>query len=570
MSGERRLRRGRVLGALAALCGAVLVLAGCASIPTSSAVKAGAAITQETNTLDLDFNPSPPAKGASQEDLLHGFIDAASSPKKGYAIAREYLTPRLASRWDPDQSTIVDLGVGRDYAQTTDTTWQLSVMPRALVDADGNYSQVTSPAPVTFDYQFVKVSGQWRISVAPNGIILDSSTFTAVFGPQTLYFFSPNFSYLVPDQRWFPSRASTATRIAKALLAGPSKWLDGAVVSAFPPGTELTVDAVTTSGNVAQLDLSAQANQANTLEMQRMKLQLTDSLSQLVTSVQLSIEGTPQTINNLPPGQAPSTSQPVDSHPLVYRASEFGFLAGSTVEQIPGISDKVVALHPVAATLNADRTDAAVLAAAGVYSIRSSLSAPTLVDNRPDLIAPAIDNYGYTWSVPSNQPSELRVTGTDNQPRAIKTNWSTATQIASLAVSRDGTRLIALVRTGEQWSLVAAGIVRSSADLPESVGTPLQLSLNSKNPVQAAWVDELNVVTLGQAAGGATTVDQQQIGGIPTTSAGPTGGVSIAGVGGIANYLVLTSTGSLQAPTGAGWQVQAEKIGAIGVQMGVP
>lgn len=561
----------RLAAALATL-GVVVVLAlgGCASIPNSGPVKQGGAIAQGNQPLDLDFNPSPPSKGASQDDLLHGFIDAASSPRNGYAIAREYLTPRLASRWNPDASVTVDQGTGRSFVETAASTWQVGVTPQATVDNIGGYHQATSSAVVSLRYQFEKVGSEWRISLAPNGIVLDSSTFNSVFGPQNLYFFSPNFQYLVPDQRWFPARASTATRITKALLAGPSKWLGGAVVSAFPTGTQLRVDAVTTSNNQAQLDLTAEAGQADTLALERMKYQLTESLSTQVSSVQLSIEGTAQSINALPDADTPSMNQPVDSHPLVYRDSAFGLLTGSTVSQIPGISAKVAPLHPTAASLTANRESAAVLNTAGVYAVRADSDAATLVDDRPGLISPAIDNYGYIWTVPANAPGDLRVTGADGQPRDVKTNWPVATQISSLEVSRDGTRVIALIRTGDDWALVAAGIDRSTDEAPTGLAAPLVLSLDTKSPVSATWVDSLTVAVLGQGENGATSVDEQQIGGTLTTVAGPVAGESIVGSGGVVTYLVLTSTGSLQAPAGAGWQAQSEKVVLIGTQMGLP
>jgi hypothetical protein len=78
------------------------------------------------------------------------------------------------------------------------------------------------------------------------------------------------------------------------------------------------------------------------------------------------------------------------------------------------------------------------------------------------------------------------------------------------------------------------------------------------------------VVVLGTAANGETTVGQQQLGGQFTATSGPTNGVNIVGAAGASRYLVLSSDGTLQAPSGTGWQVKADKVGALGTQMGQP
>jgi hypothetical protein len=563
-------KRRRFAAAVAVLVAAA-VLAGCAGIPDSGPVRAGGRISQVTEPLDLDFNPSPPAKDASQLDLLHGFIDAASSPRNSYSIAREFLTPRLAATWDPDASVTVDQGTGRVYQETSTISWTLAVTPQAVVDSSGDYHQVTSKSPVTLAYSFQKIAGQWRISVAPDGIVLDASTFNSVFSPQDLYFYSPDYQYLVPDQRWFPARASTATRIVKALLTGPSPWLQGAVISAFPKGTQLRVGAVTTTGDQAQVDLTSDAAQAGALTLERMQLQLSQSLGTLVSSVQISIEGTTQSIRALSAANMPSTTQTIDSHPLVSRGGNVGFLTGSTLSAIPGISDKLDPLHPTSVVLSSNRQTAAALTASGVFVARASTTdAPTKADGRPGLIAPSLDNYGYAWTVPADDPSSLTVMGVDGTSRPVKTNWPSATQIASLAVSRDGTRLIAILMSGDEWTVVAAGITRDSSNVPISVGQPFVLSMGSGTPISTAWIDNLEIVTLSAEPNGQTSVAQQQIGGTLNTSVGPLDGAEIAGAGGVAEYLVRTSAGSLQAPTGAGWQVQADKIDVLGTQMGTP
>ncbi|WP_029947028.1 GerMN domain-containing protein [Leifsonia aquatica] len=561
----------RTVRALAAalVVAVALVVSACASIPDAGPVRQGGPVAQVDDPLDLDFNPSKPEKGASQQRIVQGFIDAASSPKNNFQIAREYLTTAMAATWNPDDSVTVDDGRNRSYDHDGDQ-WSVEVNPVASVDAVGAFHPVTTRAPIGLRYELVKQDGEWRIAVAPNGVVIDDPTFRAVYTQQTLYFYSPDFGYLVPDARWFPARvAASATRVASAVLAGPVKWLSGAVTSAFPEGTQLAVPSVTTVGGVAQVDLSSEAGRADSVQLQRMQLQLEQSLGNLAQSVQISIEGNAEQIAPLGSGAAPLQDPAVDTHPIVLRGESFGLLSGSSVTSLSGLSDKIVALQPSAVALDAARDQAAVLSEVGATLVRRS-GDPVRVDARPGLIAPVIDNSGWVLSVPGGSPTALQATGSNGEAHAVATDWPGAIGIQSLAISRDGTRVAALLRTASGYSLVAAGIVRGSGGVPTALTAPVELAVGAGTPLSVAWTGELTVALLNSTNGDATSIVEQTIGGEQTTTTGPGGGRTIVGAAGLARYLVLTADGSLQAPTGTGWQAQTDKVGAVAAQLGQP
>ncbi|GAA1446543.1 GerMN domain-containing protein [Leifsonia poae] len=564
-------KRGRIRTVVVAAVAMALlgVLAACASIPDSGAVRQGGPIAQVNDPLDLDFNPSPPAPGATPERIVQGFIDAASSPKNGFSIARQYLTKSMSATWNPDESVTVDDGRNRSYDHEGNQ-WTVDVSPVANVDSVGAYHPVSSTAPVSLRYELQREDDEWRIAVAPNGVVIDDPTFHAVYAQQTLYFYSPDFAYLVPDARWFPARvASAATRVTSAVLDGPSKWLSRAVTNAFPDGTKLAFPSVTTEGGVAKVDLSSQAGQADTLGLERMQLQLESSLGTLAQSVQLSIEGNVQQIPPISESNRPTQDPPVDSHPIVARAGEFGLLNGSTVTPISGLSDKIVALQPSSVALTASRDAAAVLSHGAAYLVRRTSDA-LRVDTRPGLIAPSIDGGGWVWTVPGNAPGAVQATGSDGAHHAVKTAWPAASQILSLAISRDGARLVALLKSGSSYSLVAAGITRGEGGVPTTLSEPLELALGTGTPRSVTWIGELDVAVLSTTTGSGTSIAEQTIGGQLVTTSGPAGGVTIVGAGGLSRYLVLTTTQSLQAPTGTGWQAQTDKVSAVAVQLGQP
>ena len=141
-------------------------------------------------------------------------------------------------------------------------------------------------------------NGQWRIASAPNLTVVTSPVFSVVFNAFQVYFYNNTQNALVSDLRWFPSRASTGTKLVNALLAGPSAQLAQGVVSSIPPGTKLTIDAVNIQDGVAQVDFDSTALEADSLERRLMLTQLRATLMQLVgvSDVEVSINNSPQDI----------------------------------------------------------------------------------------------------------------------------------------------------------------------------------------------------------------------------------------------------------------------------------
>jgi hypothetical protein len=327
---------------------------------------------------------------------------------------------------------------------------------------------------------------------------------------------------------------------------------------------------VTTSGGVAQVDLSSEAAQADPTQLQRMQYQLEQSLGSLARSVQLSIEGSVQQVPSLSTAALPLRNPSVDSHAFVARGDVFGPLEGDTVTSLGGIGDKIAALHPSAVTLSASHDQAAVLSQAGVYSVRKS-GDPVRVDGRPGLIGPSLDANGWVWSVSAGSPSAIQVVGAGGGDGHILTaGWPNATSILSLTVSRDGTRLAALLKTTTGYSLMAAGIIRGGNGAPTALTEPIELAVPSSAPRSAAWTSDLTIAVLSATNGEATSIAQQTVGGGQTSTSGPAGGRAIVGAAGLAPYVVLSDDGTLLAPTGTGWQAQLDKVAAVAVQQGQP
>ena len=555
----------RVLPALLVAISLAVGLGACTGIPRDGVVHAGNDIAPDDNPAPV-FLPALPQKDASTESILRGFIDASSSPENNYDIARQFLTPAFRSSWDPTAGVTVDNGSGRTLTVIEDSTTLVAVTPLAEVDQSGEYREVDA-SPVPLRYEFQQIGGQWRISAAPNGTVIDENTFNDVFSAQPVYFYDPGFRFLVPDLRWFPRGASAPTKLVNAVLNGPSAWLDGAVATAFPEGSALTADAVQVVRRRAMVDLNSEALNADRQTLQRMKAQLAASLPAGL-SVEITIDQNSQAIDDLEAG-APLVDPRVDARALVLRGAEFGFLAatGQNVTVLDGLSDTIAQLDPSAVTLASGQGAAAVLANDGVYVVRAG-DEPKLLDSRAGLLAPSIDNDRFVWSVPANDPSALVVYSPAGEATVLPTPWPEATSITALKISRDGARIIALLGTGTETRFVVASITRTGA-APTGIGGPVLLASGGGTGLDATWIDELTVASLTTLPSGETRIVAQQIGGVSSVLESPASSRFIVGSNSVRDLRALTDTGNLEVQRGAGWQARIDGVTLLATQQGI-
>ncbi|WP_353815410.1 LpqB family beta-propeller domain-containing protein [Agromyces sp. SYSU T00266] len=554
-----RAVRPRLVRLAIAAATVVAALAGCASIPTSGAVNQGAPESTE-QAVDVDILPRGPREDANQQQILDGFIDAAASPSGNYEIARQFLTPDFSDEWESDAAVSIDVLADRSFTQLGDDLIRMRVVPQASLAENGQYIAAGSTEPVQLEYRFEQVDGQWRISFAPPGVLIDETSFGLVYRDYSLAYFDPQFRYVVPDVRWFAGRDSLQTSIVRALLEGPVEWLDPGVASAFPEDVELGQSTVPVTGGTATVDLRGAAFD-NIRTIQLMQYQLEQSLLGVrnVDDVSLTLNGVPLSAPDT--SDLPERTLRVDSRPAVYDGEAFGYLssAGEQVAAIEGVSDQVVALGPMGAALGSGATSAAVLAEDGVHLVRSGAET-VLLDPRDGLITPVLDVDGTVWSVPRDAPDELAWFASDGSSAQIAVPWS-VDRIVSLQLSRDGTRMAALLVDGSRTRLVAASVVRGDDGVPVELGAvTLELAVSGGTPLDVAWLDSRSVGTLTRTSESETRLTVQELGTPADYRDGPPFGIQVDGANSLRDLRILTSDGDLATGAGVGWQVQARDL----------
>lgn len=548
----------------AMVLGTSLVLTGCASIPTSGAVNSGIQL-DDSSAVELDILARGPQPGDSQEQILDGFLAAAASPQLDYRIAREFLTPEFSKAWKPDAGTTIDRIVDRAAQPTGRSSMALRIRPTASVSDDGVYTAASTGAAETRNFSLQQVDGEWRIASAPQGIILDETSFGIVFGSYTLQFLSPDGRFFVPDVRWFARRETTQTAIVRALVAGPVPWLAPGVQSAIPVGARLDSDSVPVVGSTATVSLAVDTPPSIS-ELTRMQSQLRLSLAGVtgVTAVALVVNGT---VENLPPSGSTATLSPaVDARPAVLTADGFGFLSSASgqIEVERTLSRALVAANPSAIALGSGGGFAAIRSARGIERVTSSGS--QVLRAGESWLAPSVDPQGGVWVADS--ATELDWLGPNGAELRLPTSWGSA-PIRGIAVSRDGARVAALLQAGQTVRVVVCAIGRAADGRPTGLGAPQLIAAVPGLGDTVAWADPTTVAVLGTSGASGRALSFIQVGGQVSSLTAPATAVSIAFGNSSRDVRVLDSAGQLLQPSGSTWQVRSAGVRVLATQTGL-
>lgn len=523
-----------------------LLLSACASIPTSGVVTQN----NPSQAVDADpsvvFLPQSPANGADPEEIVRGFVQAATAGGD-YRVAKEYLTQDFAESWQPDERVLVHIDPWT-LVRTGDDQVELRVPVVARVDGTGLYTpaaQASQPLP----FNLTRVGGQWRISSGPTGVILAQRVFRRIFSPTALQYWNPAYSRFVADLRWFPNRRSAQvqeSRVVQALVGRQSDPLRGVTVSAFPDDARL-IGAVEDRDGLRTVDISAEGQQPDERTTDRMQQQIAGTLQVPASSIRLSVNGV-----SAPTAPPIAVQQPSTQNPVVLADGRFGTLSGSGLSTDAVLGRGIVATKPAAVTVSSRQRLAAVLTTGGVVAIVDPRRT-TIIDRRPGLIAPTLDQQGWTYSVPASRPDALTATSATGRTVAIPTGLG-GSSVLAIEASTDGTRLLVLIVDSTGPSAYVASIQR------DSDGTPIGLSsaryvvpLAENGAIDATWVDQTTVAVL---TGGPSVqnVVVQQLGGPSTLLGAVSDARAVVGATSRTDLRVLLQNGDLvQQPTNV-WQ----------------
>lgn len=457
--------RTRVAPLALALCG-VLLATACVRMPSGGPVSEVRSDVSGSTTPGIYFDPKPPQPGESATEIVSNFLEAMKATPIKTSVAREFLTTDAQARWTPESSIVT-------YGELGDPVGELEVaLPMTDVeeyDARGAWQRSRAGGVVRF--ALTTEDGEWRIDGLPNALLVPETWFEDTYRRVALYFFDPTGRILVPEPAFVPEGDQLASSLVRGLLHDPTT--DARITRTFmPPGFQSGLSVPITSAGIAEVTLDGDPSAVDPETNQRILTQLIWTMRQepRIRAVRLTIGEEEQGL----PGGATQVDLDVGDafDPAGAQASGdlFGLVDGRLVRGSIGslqatdgpLGSERLGVRSIGVNLAGDRV-------AGVSGNgRSILVAPVDAGDRAvevasggrDLLPPAWDFADRIWLADRTVGGAvISVVAGEQAPRPIEVPGVSGRDVRHLLVSRDGSRLVAVVRTPRGDRIVASRIL---------------------------------------------------------------------------------------------------------------
>jgi Lipoprotein LpqB beta-propeller domain/Sporulation and spore germination len=501
----------------------VMAMAGCASLPTGSQVQSSKAGSNAQPYDDpfVRLIPVPPGNDWDPETIVTAYLTASAAFDDDHQVARGYLA--RGTQWNPGLKTIVyddQTKLTADEPPQSGNRATVTITGRQLgtIRPDGQY--LAAPTKFTENFQLqLNSKKQWRISQLPvdlvNGLLMGQDDTDRAFRTLNLYFFSQDGSVVVPNSVFVPvySRRELARQLVTQLVAGPTSWLQNAVRTGFPGGTQLLGLGIDNGTATVNLSRQARSGDARSMLIQLLWT-LTKQLPE-VQSVKLKIAGSPVNVSvgniGIYDPDAASTSSNVPAF-LRYPDGRLAYLKpGGEAE----VAQKTQVNHP---SVSYDGTLLASLDASGHTLTVTNLTTggTVLTKTVPGVFTPpSWDRYKNLWTVESDGSSSHLWTVPSGKTTPVQMDgWELAGYgVRAFRISRDGVRAAAIVQGANSWN-VELGRVQQGPNGPQAEGF-ITISAEIQAATDLAWKSADHLAVIGSAQGSAS----QFVYDVPTSGA---------------------------------------------------
>ncbi|MGA9715637.1 MAG: GerMN domain-containing protein [Aeromicrobium sp.] len=513
-------------GAARGLAGAVaglMVMAGCAAIPTSGPVTEvveDSGFGQST----VRYSPALPTNGASPGEVVRGYLDAMLAYPSSTRTAAAFLTPAAADSWERQSGVTIYADAqyatppqdGRARADVGETTKvAVDAAEKGRLDTQGRYQ--TASGRTSVDYRLEKVDGQWRITNPQPGLMVTARFFEDYFRPFSLYFFDRPARRLVPQ----PVHVLVEDGLAAALITALARGDESQQVRTFVPSLDDLRATVPVEGGVADVGFTAGSRQSTDVE--HLSAQVVWTLRQVpdVSRVRISVGSSPVRPRSV-------AEQPVSSW------GEFGVgqgegtvraLMDNSVVEVDGAD-----IAPIARRWGADADGATAVAMtdqriALVAGNRASVRIAALDGGNErtvegtSFIDPVSDVDGQIWLV-DRPASGTRIRVVGSGTTTLDASSLKGLNVRSLDISPEAARYVITVGTGDDASVRVGRVVRDAKGASTGLSTPRRIGGNAVGPSSAVWSDDVRVSFLAETDTGI----QMQTALIDGSGASATGG----------------------------------------------
>ena len=364
----------------------------------------------------------------------------------------------------------------------------------------------------TVKFPMASEDGEWRISQPPPYLLVPQSWFAQRFRQVSLYFFDSSATVLIPEPVFVPRGRQFASTLVNGLLQGPSP--DLAEENYFPPGLRSLAVPVSSSG-VATVDLTSDSGDALMPPSDQSDLlvsQLAWTLRQdpTISRFRVSIDDRPvqlggETEFGVEHGHeyAPYVA---GSSTLLYGLKN-GLMVGGSPQNLepvtgpfgqPGYSLRTVSPDLRAEQVAAVSTSGSTLWVAPVKD--SGTDAAALIATGEDLLRPAWDFSGRLWEVDRRSTGSVVYYLRRGQMEVLDVPGVSGANVKEFLVSRDGSRLVAVVRNETGTDSIVVSRILTAGDgqvvqaLPARDITPPETQAEQIRGI--AWYSPTSLVVL--------------------------------------------------------------------------
>lgn len=448
----------------------VLGLSACVRMPTDGPVTEVQTSTVTAPRAPFDFDPKPPQPGESASEIVTHFLEAMKARPITTSVARQFLSEEAQREWRPDDAVVTYGEIGDPVGG--DLTVQVPMSTINEYDDRGAWQR--SRDGVTLQLGLTSEDGEWRISEVPDALVVPESWFEDSYRRASLYFFDPTTQILVPEPVHIPDGDQVASSLVPGLL--PSAGTDPRIERTyFPEGFTSAFSVPITSAGIAQVSLDGDPEAVDETTSQLMLTQLIWTLRQepRIRAVQLTIGDRELGL----PGGATQVDLDVGSafDPTGAQSTGdvFALVDGRVVRGTP--SSLLATPGPMGVDrlgvrsigVNLDGTRVAGVAGDGsgvlVAPVDEEGSAVQVVSGARNLLAPAWDFADRMWLVDraGGRARVLVVNG--DRARTVTVPGVSGRDVEQFLVSRDGSRLVAVVADEDGDRVVAGRILHDDS-----------------------------------------------------------------------------------------------------------
>ena len=457
---------------VATLLMTLVATTACVGVPDTGPVVSADDRVRTQPEADVERRAQPPQEGQSAQEVVTAFLQAMTAYPVRTDVARQFLATDARAGWDPLRKVITYESRG---STTGNSEVRVDLIGAHWIDGRGTWRGQRGEGDIRLGFPIVQEGDAFRIASAPNALIVPDDWFQDHYAPASIYYLDPTVRILVPEPVFVPTD-QTAAALVDRLLDEPSPALKDVVRSFVPPDLKLDLSVPVSDEGVATVALEGDPGPLTPEAAKLMVYQFAWTLRQdeRVTTFSITIGDQPVTME----GGTSQFSVELGSEyaPYDVQASSLLFrLQGGLLESGDSLTSTPVdgplgqtqyGVEQVSVSLTAGL--AASISGGGTALSLSSVNDQThpvkqVLRDATRLLTPAWDFADRLWLVDQTadgaRVSVIDTSRDENRPIPVDVPGISGNRIRTLLISRDGTRLVAVVK-GKQADTLRISRIR--------------------------------------------------------------------------------------------------------------